>query len=665
MKGDRRLPSVLAAVAVLQLLLSTASAGSESAPEIEDATGDSSLGADPFPSARAPEVDVLYAFFEERDNESFRAVLVVQDLAEGQDSCAECAWAVVWEWQGRTYSAYLLRNPASGAPFPAAGVPLTNFREKFALGLGNPATASRSFPLQEIAEISGAVEYGSPARLRFSVPYSALPSFGPGSSLENTRAIAYYVNESAAPEGVQGQGYKAWKLADRGPDRGFGLGFTIPGSARSAANETGNATTNATSAAQEAGDALDDLLNKTAQPAPATGESAQAGGNGLVGLATLFGGSGQGFVFLLVLGAVLAGTTYGVSRTTTLGKLLAAIRRVPKRFRGQPQAGRTELSRLARQSQIAFKDGKITQRGLRKVRHGIAKAETELGIAAPLAAASAGSGRAIGASTPARYRKLRELPSGAFGKAVVAEDAQLGRKVVIKQLHPQWRAEPRVRAAFLREARIAGQLDHPNIVVVHDVDDKNDSIIMEYVEGGNLEERLEKGPLPLMDALRITEDVLNGLERVHQESVFHRDLKPANILLTKDGRAKITDFGIAHAPGSSLTRFSATGHQPGTPLYMAPEQVKNESPDARTDLYAVAAMLHEMLTGNHYLGSKERQVFDLLRAIVDDAPTVDAAIPAGLQPVIRKGLAKKREERFQSAAEMRRAIQDARRSLGF
>lgn len=155
---------------------------------------------------------------------------------------------------------------------------------------------------------------------------------------------------------------------------------------------------------------------------------------------------------------------------------------------------------------------------------------------------------------------MAKLPPGSFGQAYVAEDAKLGRKVVVKRLHPHWRLDPKVRAGFLREARIAGQLNHPNIVTVHDIDEAGDAIVMEYVEGGNLEERLRRGPLPAPEALRIADEVLRGLERVHAEGIYHRDLKPANILLTKDGQAKIADFGIAHVPAAGTVAFSATGH---------------------------------------------------------------------------------------------------------
>jgi PKD repeat protein/plastocyanin len=264
-----------------------------------------------------------------------------------------------------------------------------------------------------------------------------------------------------------------------------------------------------------------------------------------------------------------------------------------------------------------------------------------------------------------RYRFVASLPPGAFGNAHVAEDLETGRKVVVKRLLPQWWLEPKIRSSFLREGRIAMRIDHPNIVKVFEVDTTRDTIVMEYVEGGNLEARLEQGPLPPGEALRIAEDVLHGLERVHREGIVHRDLKPANILLTREGRAKVSDFGVAHVPESQATiRLSGSGYQPGTPLYMAPEQVLNEPPDATTDLYALSAVLHEMLTGKHYLGDKSLREYDLRRGIVEGPARLDPALPAPLRRVLERGLARERGQRFRDAEEMHEALQDARRELG-
>lgn len=270
---------------------------------------------------------------------------------------------------------------------------------------------------------------------------------------------------------------------------------------------------------------------------------------------------------------------------------------------------------------------------------------------------------ALGGAPPRlerRYKTVLQLPEGAFGIARVAEDVR-GRKVVVKRLLPHWRPDPKVRASFLREGRLAMRVDHPHIVKVFEVDEAEDAIVMEYVEGGSLADKLRQGPLPPREAVRILDEVLQGLARVHGEGIVHRDLKPANILLTRDGSAKVSDFGIAHIPAATM-RLSASGAQPGTLLYMAPEQVRNEPPDAATDLYAAAAVLHEMLTGEHYLRGPALNEYDLRRAIVEREVKV-AGVPRPLAAVIEKGLAKSRERRYRDAEEMRAALWEAKRQL--
>lgn len=384
---------------------------------------------------------------------------------------------------------------------------------------------------------------------------------------------------------------------------------------------------------------------------------------------------GGALPFILVAGIVAAGlTTVAVTRRRPQGRLAARVKQAARLYRSRPEAGQRELDRIARESQEAFRKGKVSERRLARLHLRIAKAGAQLGPPVrplapgrPMPREAAATPRAVpGPTKPLdeRYRFVASLPQGSFGQARVMEDTQLGRKVVVKTLHPQWQLDPKVRAAFLREARIAGQLNDPHIVTVHDIDAARNAIVMEYVDGGSVEERLRRGPLPVAEALRLCDEVLQGLERVHALGVYHRDLKPANILLTRDGHAKIADFGIAHVPAdATMARFSATGYQPGTLLYMAPEQVLNQPPDARTDLYAVAAMLYEMLTGKHYLGGIKLTDFELRRAVVEREPPLDAQLPGTLRDALRRGLAKRREDRFPDAAAMRRALAEARREL--
>jgi len=201
------------------------------------------------------------------------------------------------------------------------------------------------------------------------------------------------------------------------------------------------------------------------------------------------------------------------------------------------------------------------------------------------------------------YHIVRVLGQGAFGTVYLTHDTLLDRPVAIKELTVIAQTDEVAFQRFLQEARAAGGLNHPNIVTVHalKVVESNVYLVMEYLAGGSLRALLkERGPLPVEEAVRITADVCDGLAAAHAKGIVHRDVKPENILLTEDGRAKVGDFGIAHVPrdagGTSLTQ---AGFQPGTLLYMSPEQIRGQLVDERSDVYQVGALLYEMLTQQH------------------------------------------------------------------
>jgi serine/threonine protein kinase len=203
------------------------------------------------------------------------------------------------------------------------------------------------------------------------------------------------------------------------------------------------------------------------------------------------------------------------------------------------------------------------------------------------------------------YHIVRVLGQGAFGTVYLAHDTLLDRPVAIKELTVIAQTDEVAFRRFLQEARAAGGLNHPNIVTVHalKVVESNIYLVMEYLAGGSLRALLkERGPLPVEEAMRITADVCDGLAAAHAKGIIHRDVKPENILLTENGRAKVGDFGIAHVPrdagGTSLTQF---GFQPGTLIYMSPEQIRGQPVDGRSDVYQVGTLLYEMLTGRHYV----------------------------------------------------------------
>ncbi|HEV8361231.1 MAG TPA: serine/threonine-protein kinase, partial [Candidatus Thermoplasmatota archaeon] len=247
---------------------------------------------------------------------------------------------------------------------------------------------------------------------------------------------------------------------------------------------------------------------------------------------------------------------------------------------------------------------------------------------------------------------------------LLALDTRLQRRVVLKQPLGPWLADPTYRKQFLQEARLAARIQHPNVVTVYEVltEEEPPLLVLEYVDGSNLETELRaRGRLPPQEAVRVALEVLAGLERIHAEGIVHRDLKPANILLAADGTAKVTDFGVAQAPREAALAATVMsgGGQPGTLAYMSPEQVRGEDVDARTDLYALAAVLVECLTGAHYAAGWEDE-FELRKRILTTPPALDhEGIPAGLAPVLAQALAKRPDERPADARAMARAMRKA------
>lgn len=254
-----------------------------------------------------------------------------------------------------------------------------------------------------------------------------------------------------------------------------------------------------------------------------------------------------------------------------------------------------------------------------------------------------------------KYHIEREIGRGAFGAVWLARDVRIDRLVVIKQLHPELAMVDDVRARFRREARILGGLDHPNIVRMHAVEETAHAwfLVMEHVSGGSLREY--SLPLRAPEATRVIDGMLSGLSYLHARGVMHRDLKPSNVLLSADGRPEIADFGVARSKMVQSTMLTASG-SPGTPMYMAPEQVEGQSEDVRSDLYAVTAIAHEVLTGRFYLEPVPQDEYRLKRAIVESPPAIPKSLPGPIRAWLARGLAKDPAERFQTADEMRAAL---------
>lgn len=265
-----------------------------------------------------------------------------------------------------------------------------------------------------------------------------------------------------------------------------------------------------------------------------------------------------------------------------------------------------------------------------------------------------------------RFRIERELGAGGSGKAFLARDVALDRLVVLKQPVVGWlSASDAVNSRFMREARLAARVQHPNVVAVHEIitEEEPPVLLMEYVQGGSLDDVLEtRNRLTPEESVRIVADVLAGLGAIHAAGIVHRDLKPANILLTPNGVAKVSDFGIARieASGQGSTVTAGTMAFSGTILYMSPEQARGDPVDARTDIYAVGAILYRALTGDHYLALEGQSDFKARQLIQEALPRLPAdGIPWQYEGVIRTALAKSPGERFQTAAAMREALMAA------
>ncbi len=250
---------------------------------------------------------------------------------------------------------------------------------------------------------------------------------------------------------------------------------------------------------------------------------------------------------------------------------------------------------------------------------------------------------------PHRYRLLDVIGEGGMGRVFRAHDATLGRdvaiKVIEKDLPGSDKTQQRVR--FVREARAAARLAHPNIVAVHDVDPDAGWLVMELVEGESLRETVARGPSAPALVRRIAEQVLAALDAAHAAGVVHRDIKPSNIIIDRAGKITLVDFGVARLVDAELTR---TGESLGTPAYMAPEQVRGTTVDERTDLYGLGATLYELVT-------RERMVaFE--SPSNDSLAQLDAACPGepGLARLIGRCLQARPEDRFASARDALAAL---------
>jgi serine/threonine-protein kinase len=251
-----------------------------------------------------------------------------------------------------------------------------------------------------------------------------------------------------------------------------------------------------------------------------------------------------------------------------------------------------------------------------------------------------------------RYEVERPLGHGAMAVVDLARDTELGRDVAVKRLAENLARDDELRARFLREARLAARLAHPNVVRVYDVGEDGDRpfIAMEYVDGETLGDLLtRRGPLPPDEVVQLGVQACRGLAAAHDAGLVHRDVKPQNLLLGRDGLLKLGDFGVAF--GLEGTRLTTAGTVLGTAAYLAPEQARGEEVTAAADVYALGAVLYELLTGQP--PRRAETLADLARPVEIQPPK---GVPAALSTIVMRCLAADPEERPASAAELARDL---------
>ena len=271
------------------------------------------------------------------------------------------------------------------------------------------------------------------------------------------------------------------------------------------------------------------------------------------------------------------------------------------------------------------------------------------------------------------YEIVASLGAGGMGEVYRARDLRLGREIALKLLPAKLSADPERLARLEREARMVAGLSHPNIVVLHSIEDDRDVrfLTMELIEGRSLDHALAPGGLPVIQVIELGIGLADAHAAAHEKGVVHRDLKPANVMLTRDGRVKVLDFGLAKLaatePDPELTQamaglHSVEGQVVGTVPYMAPEQIRGEAVDERTDLFALGIVLYELASGTRpFAGATPA---DISSAILRDAPkplaSVRGDLPADLERIITRCLEKVPQERFQSATDVAHELRRVR-----
>ena len=268
-----------------------------------------------------------------------------------------------------------------------------------------------------------------------------------------------------------------------------------------------------------------------------------------------------------------------------------------------------------------------------------------------------------------RYKVVELIGEGSMAEVYKAYDPEIDRTLALKMLKEEWCRDEEYVGRFMREAKAAGAFSHPNIVTVYDIGkiDSRPYIIIELIDGTPLGDAMEPGkPMSLKEVMSIGIQLAEALDYAHQRGVVHRDVKPSNILvLPEDGSIKIADFGIAHIDDPNSAQQTQVGTVLGTPQYMSPEQVMGQKVDGRSDLFSLGVILYQLCTGQRPFDGDTMAtlLFKITKEDPQPVSEIDASLPTGMQHIIGKLLAKAPERRFQSGAELAKALRHELKAL--